>query len=347
MVKKIQEYRKLMTRFYPLISYECWYYGERFGLPEISDKKVFFDVLFLYQEKQGAKVYYNFTDPGQQPLPLIKYFDKNLEKLKKLIRVYNENYKKLIETNLNKKIDPRDKLKKIYLLHSKLMPIVTATILISNYEQEVKNREVVKLSYDTRKSTENFIFFAIDGIVNAMKKIVPEKYEKYIYFLTYDEVLGKLPPINILKERKESYIYYQGSVFSGPSLDIFNKVNNIKFFSEKVSDLKSGNIIKGSSACVGKVTGRIKKITEVADMNKIKRNEILVTSMTTPDLMAVNKNFLAIITDEGGITCHAAIVARELRKPCIIGTKIATQVLNDGDLIEVDANNGIIKILKR
>jgi pyruvate,water dikinase len=54
----------------------------------------------------------------------------------------------------------------------------------------------------------------------------------------------------------------------------------------------------------------------------------------------------AFVTDEGGITCHAAIVARELKKPCIIATKIATKVLKDGDLVEVDANNSIIRILK-
>jgi pyruvate,water dikinase len=52
------------------------------------------------------------------------------------------------------------------------------------------------------------------------------------------------------------------------------------------------------------------------------------------------------VTDEGGVTCHAAIVAREMKKPCIIGTKIATKVLKDGDLVEVDANKGVVKILK-
>ena len=55
----------------------------------------------------------------------------------------------------------------------------------------------------------------------------------------------------------------------------------------------------------------------------------------------------AIITDDGGLTNHAAIIARELKKPCIIGTKIATSVLHDGDLVEVDANKGIVKVLRR
>ena len=59
------------------------------------------------------------------------------------------------------------------------------------------------------------------------------------------------------------------------------------------------------------------------------------------------KKASAFITDEGGITCHASIMAREMKKPCIIGTKIATQVLKDGDLVEVDAQRGIVRILKK
>jgi pyruvate,water dikinase len=68
--------------------------------------------------------------------------------------------------------------------------------------------------------------------------------------------------------------------------------------------------------------------------------------MTTPDFVPAMKKAVAFITDEGGITSHAAIVARELKKPCIIGAKIATRALKDGDLIEVDANRGVVKILK-
>ena len=55
----------------------------------------------------------------------------------------------------------------------------------------------------------------------------------------------------------------------------------------------------------------------------------------------------AIVTDEGGITCHAAIVSRELGKVCVVGTKIATQIFKDGDMVEVDANKGVVRIIKR
>ena len=69
--------------------------------------------------------------------------------------------------------------------------------------------------------------------------------------------------------------------------------------------------------------------------------------MTNSFFIPIMKKAKAIITDEGGITCHAAIVSRELNIPCITGTKIATKVLKDGDMVEVDAERGIVKIIQR
>jgi phosphohistidine swiveling domain-containing protein len=103
---------------------------------------------------------------------------------------------------------------------------------------------------------------------------------------------------------------------------------------------------KGSIACKGKVKGKIKIIKTKDKFNQFNEGEILVTSMTTPDFVLIMKKSLAIITDEGGLSCHAAIMSRELNIPCIIGTKIATKVLKDGDLVEVDADNGVVKIIK-
>ncbi|EKE10608.1 MAG: hypothetical protein ACD_15C00227G0001, partial [uncultured bacterium] len=66
-----------------------------------------------------------------------------------------------------------------------------------------------------------------------------------------------------------------------------------------------------------------------------------------PRFMSAIKKASAIITNEGGMTCHAAIISREFKIPCIVGTKIATQVLHDGDLVEVDADNGTVKIIEK
>ncbi len=93
----------------------------------------------------------------------------------------------------------------------------------------------------------------------------------------------------------------------------------------------------------GIIRGVVKKIVNPREMSKMKKGQILVTWMTTPDFVPAMRKAKAIITDEGGITSHAAIVSRELGIPCIIGTKIATKVFKDGDVVEVDTNKGEVK----
>jgi phosphoenolpyruvate synthase/pyruvate phosphate dikinase len=104
--------------------------------------------------------------------------------------------------------------------------------------------------------------------------------------------------------------------------------------------------IKGMPVQAGKASGTVKIINTVKDLGKMKKGDILVSQATSPDLISAMKKSAAIITNEGGITCHAAIVSHELGIPCVVGTKIATQVLREGMMVEVDANWGVIKILK-
>jgi phosphohistidine swiveling domain-containing protein len=104
--------------------------------------------------------------------------------------------------------------------------------------------------------------------------------------------------------------------------------------------------IVGFGASRGTMRGPIRVINGTKDFPKVQTGDIIVTSMTRPEMIPVMRLAAAFVTDEGGVTCHAAIVAREMKKPCIIGTKIATQVLKDGDMVEVDAERGIVQILK-
>lgn len=105
--------------------------------------------------------------------------------------------------------------------------------------------------------------------------------------------------------------------------------------------------LEGQCACVGRVTGTVRRLLNPRDVSEMQKGEILVTTMTTPDFVPALKKAAAIITDEGGITCHAAIVSRELGVPCIIATKNATKVLNTGDIVEVKANHGLVHIIER
>jgi phosphohistidine swiveling domain-containing protein len=109
---------------------------------------------------------------------------------------------------------------------------------------------------------------------------------------------------------------------------------------------------KGSTARPGRVTGVVSVLKinnpEVTRLFRESfRGGILVTSMTQPNVVDIAKRASAIITDEGGMLCHAAIISREFGIPCIVGTKIATQVLHDGDLVEVDADKGVVRVIGR
>ena len=104
--------------------------------------------------------------------------------------------------------------------------------------------------------------------------------------------------------------------------------------------------MRGESACIGYAKGKVKIVLSHKDASKVNEGDILVSSMTNPNFIIAMEKAAAFVTDEGGITCHAAIVAREFGVPCIVGTINATKILKDGNLVEVDANKGVVKILR-
>ena len=105
--------------------------------------------------------------------------------------------------------------------------------------------------------------------------------------------------------------------------------------------------INGSIGNKGKVKGKVQIIKNFSDIKKFKIGNILVANTTHPNYLPAMQKAQAFVTNEGGIISHAAIIARELKKPCIVGTKIATQILKNGDLVKVDANKGIVKKLQK
>jgi phosphohistidine swiveling domain-containing protein len=109
-------------------------------------------------------------------------------------------------------------------------------------------------------------------------------------------------------------------------------------------------VIGGTVASVGAsdhFRGKARIILTIKEIGKIHEGDILVTTMTSPDFVIGIKKAGAIITDAGGMLCHAAIVSREFKKPCIVGTEIATKVIHDGNIVELDCQKGTIKILKK
>ncbi len=106
---------------------------------------------------------------------------------------------------------------------------------------------------------------------------------------------------------------------------------------------KSGKVlVKGLGASPGVAGGPVRTVSEEMNLDIVKKGDVLVTTMTSPDMVPAMTRAAAIVTDEGGMTCHAAIVARELGIPCIVGATHATQVLKDGDMVTVDGSMGVV-----
>jgi pyruvate,water dikinase len=102
-------------------------------------------------------------------------------------------------------------------------------------------------------------------------------------------------------------------------------------------------LLRGLGAAPGAGVGRVRVIRELADAERMAEGDILVTHMTAPDWVPLMRRSAAIVTDSGGMTCHAAIVSRELGIPCVVGTADATTKLRDGELVTVDAREGVVR----
>lgn len=145
-----------------------------------------------------------------------------------------------------------------------------------------------------------------------------------------------------LKKRKKEYFFIYTEEEAKEHIytdeDLVKKMDD-KYFKIDDTDVKT---FKGFSAYPGIVKGYV----HVKGNKDAEDNFILITTMTHPDDVPLIKKCSAIVTDEGGMLSHVAVIARELKKPCIIGTKIATSVLKQGDYIEVDADKSVVRKLK-
>lgn len=167
---------------------------------------------------------------------------------------------------------------------------------------------------------------------------------KQARFLTAEEIKAVLheKPVNTdaVRDREEFCVYYadkasQEFLTGRQAVQAAAKVQK--------EDMRDLNEIQGQTGCAGSAKGTVRIVNVTADMKKMQKGDILVAISTQPDLMPAMKKAAAFVTDQGGVTSHAAIVARELNTPCVIGTKIATKVFKDGDVVEVDATKGVVR----
>ncbi|MFH1426625.1 MAG: PEP-utilizing enzyme [Candidatus Kerfeldbacteria bacterium] len=150
--------------------------------------------------------------------------------------------------------------------------------------------------------------------------------------------------VDLLKEREQGSMQYADS--DGGYMNISGKqAQDIHDLLEQTYRQQHAEIV-GTTGCGGKAAGTVKVINTPEEFGKMEQGDVLVAPMTRPEYVPLMKKAAAIVTDEGGIACHAAIVSRELGIPCIIGSQIATKALHDGDIVEVDADSGQVRMIE-
>ena len=207
-------------------------------------------------------------------------------------------------------------------------------------------KKMGKLKYEQRKYL-NQTFYP-GGVFDKYAKEIEKrlrfdnKLNDYSYKEAIDMLLGKevkIPDRSFFVKGK-----FSGwkDIFGEEAKEIIKQLDldvNVKEF-------------KGQIGKEGYYKGRVKKIEFSSktdfykEIKKMRKGDVLVSGSTGPEMIKACHKAGAIVTDEGGITSHAATVSRELGIPCIIGTRIATKVLKDNDLVEVDANKGIVRKIK-
>ncbi len=289
----------------------------------------------LLHTKKYQWLPYAYVGPVMSPdntLELMKESLKENTKVRKTLKELEKHYRELPEK------------RKAIIKKIKLTPELTYLLTVSRFFMYLK---------DYRKGIFQKSYVYMDKVMEEISRRLNLSFVE-VKYLTSQEIerllKTKKPESRLLKNIHQRPKYCVAITTKGKTnVFIGNQARGIIkeiMKQEKGEQFKVIDEIKGLTAYSGKVKGTVKVVAVVKDMKKVKPGDILVSPATNPDLIVAMKKAAAFVTDMGGVISHAAIVSRELKKPCIVGTKIATKVLKDGDLVEVDADKGVVKIIK-
>jgi len=235
-------------------------------------------------------------------------------------------------------------LKEKFYLH--IPPHFSMKKVVDYLPEKLQKKLMPKLA-EARIKTEN-LFNAVDAALRLYTKLIAAKVNyapSLTEFLTIEEIEIFFRN-NILPSKADLHIRSNG-------IGIFYKKESCSLLVGKdynqLMEFLSGGFLKelrGSIAYPGIARGIVRVVFDPFKVKKFNQGDVLVTGMTRPEFLPLMKKASAFVTDAGGLLSHAAIVARELKKPCILATQVAIKVLKNGDLVEVDANKGVIRKLE-
>ena len=263
------------------------------------------------------------------------HFEKEIIKHRKELKETQSKYNQIIKRELHIK----NQVKKILSLHK----------FGAKEKRLIHILHSIAIWTDERKMLEYPLFYNYWKVLAELEKRsnLPILNLKYLFTHELKELKTNAKQLKKISDYRISNEFMISGINGEVKPVDKDRLIQIK---EAIKVQEDSELIKGIVACRGpklKYIGKVKVLLSPKECSKVNPGDILVSTMTTPDYVLAMNHALGFVTDEGGVTCHAAIVSREMNKPCIIGTRTATKVLKDGDLVEVDANKGIVKILKK
>jgi len=358
---KITNWRKIIkdnglthasSRKLPLITNSCIF----FGFTNILKKKLgySYEVIGNIGKKDESYFLINEEKVGKSFYKVAK--NKNLNLLINDLQGFlNENKQKI--TKVKKEKDYFKVLKIILDVYPELLFHIGFYNSIMRYVKDNQDRakklgKSVFLAAKDKDILANLIYTEIEPLLkNCVIKIgknkgfegdllrytILKELKRYIK----EKKISKNEIVELSKRRKNYlYLVCNNREYITSDKEIIDSV-----YKEFIDIKRDTNILKGTIAYPGKVIGKVYKAFHGVKISK--PGYVLVTNATKPEDTPLLRKFAAIITNEGGILSHIAIVAREFKIPSIMSTKIATKVLKDGDLVEVDAEKGVVKVLKK
>ncbi|MDL2246915.1 phosphoenolpyruvate synthase, partial [Methanobrevibacter sp. OttesenSCG-928-K11] len=216
--------------------------------------------------------------------------------------------------------------------------VVSGDVTPDNYAVDKSNDEVITTHISTKK-----VMYTKDDEGTSIRVDVPDDLkEKRV--LSDEELIeltemGKKIQAHYGEPQDTEWAFQNGNLFMLQSRPITTLDNSSD---EGISIEDMDIIIEGLGASPGIASGKVKIIHEIDELDKINDGDVMVTTMTTPDMVPAMRRANAIVTDEGGVTCHASIISRELGIPCVVGTGSATETLEENSSVTVDGQKGFV-----
>ena len=351
------DWKHYLTRPFSLFGatlWQAWYDSQQ--IKEMLDVELS-SVLFLEQHVGVVRCYRDSEELSgllstieslikDEPKKLIGIFQRGL-KLNDLAADYiSTNERDLtLEASINFMID--------LALHSTVLPNLG---LILMEKLQIEDKHMIKLAEELR-AVSYYPKFIDSVIVPAAQKrlcdLGIENASEIIHFFTLQELLAgnmieararlelskKGQRLAYQLKQNQEYVQYVGNIDA-----VIQSLEDIPVFD--FSDEDKRHLLKGMGAFHGRVKGQARVVLNDNFNGVFHQGDILVSIHSTPTLMPFIKKCGGIVTDEGGVSCHAAIVSRELKKPCVMSTKYATSVIKDGDILEIDAFKGLVRIIR-